>query len=152
MFDELEKFLRQAAAKRQANQQPAQPQRPPMAAEVVEPEIVVYDDIEIGEDVADHVSHHMDTGQFSDRASHMAEQVGQADEKVEARLHEKFDHDIGTLKDTSEGAEEFSHDKDQSKPVQPSMAPSDILQFFRQPQNVRRAIIMSEILRRPERW
>ena len=152
MFDELEKFLRQAAAKRQVKQQPAQPQRPPMAAEVVEPDIVVYDDIEIGEDVADHVSHHMDTGQFSERASHMAEQVAQAGDKIEAHVHEKFDHQIGTLKDTSVGAAEFSHDKDESKPVRPSMAPSDILQLFRQPQNVRRAIIMSEILRRPERW
>lgn len=148
MSDDIEKFLRQAAAKRrnrpQADIEFIQPQKQqPIEAEIV-PAQPVHDS-----GVSSHVQQHLDTEKFDERASHMGEHVGLADEKMEAHLHEEFDHVLGKLQDTSQGVEE------PSTADQPavSLTPTDIVHMFHSPHTVRQAILMSEILKRPEdRW
>ena len=47
--------------------------------------------------VAQHVSEHLDTTEYGDRAAHLGEEVGEADERLEEHLHEAFDHQLGAL-------------------------------------------------------
>lgn len=76
--------------------------------------------------------------------------VDQADDKMEARLHQVFDHSVGQLKKqatdsipkTQEGAEQG-----------PALTSASIAELMRSPPAIRTAIILGEILHRPEeRW
>lgn len=164
-MDEIEKFLQQAAARRAQNQQqprqpprPAAPQpprpfapQPPAPIQYVEPEIIE-PDIMDGDNVAQHVTQHLDTGGFDQRAAHLGEEVGLADDHLEAHLHEQFDHRIGSLQDTSADAARETADAAASK-ILKDVPAGQIAALLRSPQSIRQAIILSEVLRRPdERW
>jgi hypothetical protein len=173
MRDEVDEFLRRvaqmraaaeaqakaqqrpAAAKPPAPPRPVPPQRlvparqevtyvEPAEAEIVAVEIPdrvegfnrrVAQDLRGAEEIAEHTRH-------------LGEEVDQADDKLEARLHQVFDHQIGQLKkSTMEAAAILSSD-----PAAEGTA-RDMLQMLRSPQSVRDAIVMAEILRRPDdRW
>jgi hypothetical protein len=171
MRDEVEEFLRRAAARRaqaeakrreQQQQPPLQPQaprpqaiqRPPLRQ--LPPQRV--DDAEvIDAEVADtssrfnsSVSQNLrGTSDIARHASSLGAEVDQADDKLEARLHKTFDHQIGRLKDTTTAA-----------PVREAMQTSDDLlasmnltKLLTNAQSIRNAIILSEVLNRPEhRW
>ncbi len=157
MAKDIEEFLKMAAARRREAQaksagarqpappaaQPAQP--PPKAAPTRKSKprtIVEADDIQIGrrkESVAQHVKSHINTSRLAEHASHLGQQVGLADDIMDARLHQTFDHDLGRL----------SHEAAQQAPTttrRPSVVP---LPLLANRQNIRQAIILSEILRRP---
>ncbi len=169
MARDIEEFLRKAAERRKQAQQgggqPAAPQRPAQPAPVpqqrpvapppaqrqpyspppttpsrqppqrqpVEAEVVWSN----RESVAAHVQAHISTRSIAEHASQLGQEVGLADDKLEQRLHEKFDHSVGTLghlDTTGEGA----------------TSGDDLLQLLRNPQSLRQAILLSEILKRPE--
>lgn len=148
MSDEIEQFLRQAAAKKRNKPQPdiefLQPAQPPQQQPLTPPPT---------SGVSAHVEQYLDSDNFQERASHMGEQVGLADEKLEARLHETFDHALGQLQDTSHASQkEAAKEAAARKPAQPGM-PGHLAEMLRSPRNVSQAIILSEILTRPEqRW
>lgn len=155
-MDDIEKFLRNAAARRkqQQPQQPAppvqqQPMRPQRPAEVqyVEPEIVE-PEILSGDSVAEHVSQHIANTSFAERAFHLGEEVGLADEHLEERLEGTFDHAVGSLQDTSVGVQ--GDEAKATRTNRPPVQPGDIAQLLASPQNIRQAIILNEILRRPD--
>ena len=149
MLEEIEEFLRRAAAKRAEALDPnAQPQRP-IRVDYVEPEIVDVEVIEpdpYTDGVADHVARHLDTSSYEARESRLGQQVGQADEKLESRLHDKFDHRLGAL-DTDDM---MASDEPES---QVPATPNDIARLLGSAENIRNAIILNEILQPPEqRW
>ena len=87
----------------------------------------------------------VDTSDFERRAEHLGEEVGLADENLEARLHEKFDHQLGTLDEegvdlpagvTSDSAARF-------------FTISEITKLLANPNSLRNAIVLSEISRPP---
>jgi hypothetical protein len=178
MKDEVEEFLRrvaqmraqaeqqgQAQQPRQERQQPArQPRKPPAARPAPQPrpsrpplgaglptspidvEIV---DAELA-DTADRFGKRVqsdlrETEQIAEHTRHLGEEVDGADSKMQAHLHQVFDHKLGHLK--SSGGETALVTADRTAA---ELSLDQIRRMLRSPQSVRDAIIMSEILRRPE--
>jgi hypothetical protein len=178
MADDLEAFLRQAAQRRAQKaagaQQPAAPQRPAPAAqprqplspqstppqsappqarrpttftpqskaptpEVVQAEVVPIEPVS-------RLKSRVDTSSISQHAGQLGEEVGLADEHMEAHLSKAFDHQIG------------SQVEPQVTASQPAAAPTfdsaldvdALLGMLTRPSSVRNAIVLSEILRRPD--
>lgn len=135
----------QSTSPKQANQpkkSPA-PQRPPrrQQQEPVEAEVVT-GELRQRDAVSRHVSQHLSGAEaIGEHARHLGEEVDLADDKLNAHLHEVFDHQLGQFAN----AESNSGDR-------PAAASNsfDIFRLLRSPQSVRDALIMSEVLRRPE--
>jgi len=164
LSDEIAEFLRRAAQRRAeqmqqqqraAQQQYAPPPPPlrPAAPVVVEAEIVDEDDLTPVRPplsrVAQHVAQHLDTREFAERAERMADVTEHADERMESHLHQAFDHRMGNISAgtqsitaaiTPEVDDEMKARVAQNHPL---------LSMLRQPQSVRNAIILSELLERP---
>ena len=170
MSDEIDEFIRRAAERRkqgQGQRKPARPaqappvpaaqpqrsqQRPRLAPEIVEAEIV--------EDISTSVSRHLNTQQFQQRAAHMTDDVDNADDRVETRLHQNFDHKLGRLSQidsTEKGSAPTSRSATDTAATVTTADENLMLSFlvksFHSPQSIRQAIILSDILTRPEhRW
>ena len=177
MKDEVEEFLRrvaqlraQAEAQARAQQQrpgfqppqqmPPQRMTPPPARLVPQQEEVVYLEpaeaevvdaelAELGDDVGRHVQQHIrGPAEIAEHTRHLGEEVDQADDKLESRLHQTFDHQLGRLKKTASDTAAVEH----TKPA-PDVTLTEIRTLLATPANIRDAIVMAEILRRPEdRW
>ncbi len=150
MLRELEKLLREISEPRpaQAAKPAAQPARAPVLAQPVEAEIIEGEPVhDWRRDTADQPIHRLDTDDITQHASQLGAKVGMADEKLEARIHSKFDHDLSHLDEI------YGDKKDSDEPTEGSAASGDIAEMLRNPQSVRQAIILSEILKRPlDRW
>ena len=176
MKDEVEEFLRrvaqlraQAEAQARAQQQrpgfqpppPAQPPRMapparlvPAREEVVylepaEAEVVDAELAELGDDVGRHVSQHLRGNlEIAEHARRLGEEVDRADDRLESRLHQTFDHQLGRLKKTASDTAATEH----AKPA-PDVTLREIRDLLRSAASIRDAIVMAEVLRRPvERW
>jgi hypothetical protein len=158
--NDIEEFLRRAAARRQQRQgqvpqQPLHAQRAP-EIQILSPaaEAEVVEAMPVEESVAQHVSQYLATDEFRQRAAQLGEEVGQADDQLKAHLSQTFEHKVGDL-----GA---STTPVQMAPVESvgSDAPmvqrtaarraGEIAAMFRSPKSLRQAIILSEIMRRPD--
>jgi hypothetical protein len=165
MAKDIEEFLKMAAQRRRdaaaraqttppaapppTPAQPAQPvQRKPSKKTRQPPVILGEDDVEVipprRESVSKHVQQHINTGRIKQRVRRLGAEVGQADEKLEARLHDTFDHQVGHLTQPS-----ISPDDSVAQGKAASRARQAQLAFLSSPQNLRQAIILSEILQRP---
>lgn len=130
-----------------------------LVAEVVPAELVtdvVPLDPVSGDDVAAHVAKHLDTGAFNRRAQSMGERAGRADDEMEAHLHQAFDHRLGQLAggttaitaETSPASGSFEVTRPGTRPMV-----DELVAMLRQPATIRQAILLNEILSRPEgRW
>ena len=77
----------------------------------------------------------------------LGEEVDAADSKMAARLHQVFDHQIGDLKGSAAAT------VTQEVYAGGESALVDLLRMIRSPQSIRDAVLMAEILHRPdERW
>jgi hypothetical protein len=180
MRDEVEEFLKrvaqmraQAEAQAKAHQQQPTPQQqravppqppPPQRQEPrrlvpareeiarlqpAEAEIVDAELAEKGDNVGRHVSQHLRGPQeIAEHTRHLGEEVDAADNKMAAHLHQVFDHQLGRLKKSASESAATPHEK-----PAPEVTAGGIGSLLRSPQSIRDAIVMSEILRRPEeRW
>ena len=168
MARDIEEFLRRAAERRkkqlkqkqggEAGQQQQQRQPPaqrPARAQQPPRRLVISDDqVEVvrnrkqdlrDESVTQHVARHLDSSSITEHASHLAENLEQADERLEERLHEKFDHDLGSLRDSAR--QEHVAPVVTVQTISP-MA-NDLIEMLKSPQTVRQAIIIAEVLKRP---
>lgn len=153
---ELEDFLRRAAG---GGQQP--PRRPPpvptakpaVARPVVAEPVVaeVTDELEIVESVSDYVSHSMGESRF--RPS-VADEAYRTDD-----VSHKFDHQMGQLDSSPErAAHAAALAEPESRAAQivesmPSTGAAGLAAMLATPTNLRQAILLKEILERPEhRW
>lgn len=179
MADNLQDFLRKAAERRAQQQggqpaqpaapQPQQPQKPkplpPLQQSPPQPAsplIEIYDTEEVsGDDIAAHVTQHLDTSDFNQRSSRMGNRVTQT--KQDERLHQVFDHEVGRLSHDSVTDDAYEHTSfDETYEVddidyfeqQPRKAPPNLItELFRSPQSVVQAFIFSEIIKPPtDRW
>lgn len=168
MAGDIEEFLRRAAQRRAQQQKPRpqapppQAQRPkpaqPRPAEILHAEII--DDIEIiepdvlkGSSVGAHVKEHIRDGVFDEGISHLGEDVDKSDDRMEAHLHEYFEHDLGALGARTSAAADSSLDDDSPGQRRQPVKPTDFLALLQNPASIRQAIILSEILTRPsDRW
>ncbi len=98
--------------------------------------------------VSEHVRSHIDTSDLAEKVSHLGEEVGLADDKLVARLQDTFDHDVGHLKfDPSKSVQDETTSVT-AKRISPLAR--DMIQMLSNPVNVRQAILISEVLKRPE--
>ena len=183
MRDEVEEFLRRAAARRaqaeakrreqqQAAAQPAPPppprqqerqplvqrqqerqplvQRKPVVQTEPLVEIVEAEMADTSSRFTSSVSQHLrGSSEIGRHASSLGAEVDQADDRLEARLHKTFDHQLGQLKDTTTAAPI-------KQPMQSSealLASMNLTRLLSNAQSIRNAIVLSEVLTRPEhRW
>jgi len=166
MKDEVEDFLRrvaqmraQAEAQAKGQQRPQQ-QRPapkpppppprlapapvvvePIPAEIVDAELADRSD-RMGRRVVEDLR---GTDQIADHTRQLGADVDAAQDKMRAHLHQVFDHQLGRLK-SSGGPTALV----ESARTSSELSLDQIMQMLRSPGSVRDAIVMSEILRRPE--
>jgi hypothetical protein len=178
MAGDIEEFLRRAAQRRAQQQQqgpqkpqartpqpqarPPQPQRPkpapPRPVQVLDAQII--DEVEVvephvlqGGSVEAHVKQHMREGVFDERLSRLGEEVDQSDDRMEAHLHEVFEHQLGTLGARTARAADSTLDDDSPGQKRKPVPPKNYLALLQNPASIRDAIILSEILARPtDRW
>ncbi len=161
--DEIGEFLRRAAQRRGGQQAPAPPPAarqtgPPVMAQAVDPGRGPVAEVPVGEGVLAHVREHIDTGDFDRRAAELGDEVAGADEQIGERLHETFDHDVGRLAGRpgeSAVAPRLGRagEPEDRMAELPSAAAAGLAAMFSNAQNIRQAIIVNEILTRPEdRW
>lgn len=165
MADDLEAFLRQAAQRRAARKKPSpvarsqpqgerpqpqrqQPQRrqPQRPAEPEIEEVIEIVDAQVVPEPKSRLESHVDTSSFEQRAEHLGEDVGLADEQLVARLHRTFDHRVGSL-DDGPGMPVL----DKQEPA--SAMAGDLAHLLADPASLRNAIVLSEIITPPQhRW
>ena len=159
MADDLEAFLRQAAQRRAGRKKPAPAQpapQPPASAQSrrpqparrpppAQPQVV---EATVIPEPTSRLDMSVDTSDFERRAEHLGEEVGLADEHLETRLHDKFDHKLGAL--SEQGRE--SHEELGLSSADLASA-NDILALIADPVSLRNAIVLSEVLAPPRhRW
>jgi hypothetical protein len=102
--------------------------------------------------VAESVAQHLDQRKFSQRAEHLAEEVAHADEQMEAHLEQVFSHQVGTL--GAGGSRSLAPSTDApAKPAAAASRAAAYAQLLGTRQGMKQAIVLQEILARPEqRW
>ncbi len=108
------------------------------------------------ETVSEHVQQHvgrLKESQLAENASHMGEKLAQTDERMEARLQKKFDHKLGKLAARSnERRDKAAQAADDARAADNAAAKS-IADMLANPEGVRNAVLLNEILTRPaDRW
>lgn len=164
MARDIEEFLRRAAERRKQAQQgggggaqqrpPAQrPVQPPPRQTISERDIVVPARVafpeqqphSIGqESIDEHVRRHIDVSDIVEHVDHLAEDIEQADERMDAHLDEVFDHDVGKLGSGKGATDELNRSTRSNK------ATTGLLRMLQDPASVRQSIVIAEILKRPD--
>lgn len=93
---------------------------------------------------------HLHSTVSSSRLAEHAEHLGHIVTETEVGAHDRFDEEVGRLGDSSDAVHE-----DPNKDKLPALAVTtgEIVDVFRNPERIREAIILNEILARPEsRW
>lgn len=173
MAGDIEDFLRRAAQRRAQQQgtkpQSRGPQAPPpptqrpkpapsrpveiLDAEVIDESGSVAPHVLRGSSVEAHVKEHIRANVFDEAVSHLGEEVDRSDDRMEAHLHEVFEHQLGALGARTSKAAESTLDDDAPGQKRQPPRPTNYLELLQNPASVRQAIILSEILARPlERW
>ena len=114
------------------------------------------------ETVAEHVARHLHhtEGGLQQRDAHLGSVIEQADEQMEDRLEQRFEHTVGRLASTSTSAEapQVPLRTDTSAAQTPSgvgvpTSARELAQLLRSPRELANAIVLTEILKRPvDRW
>lgn len=147
MGNEIEEFLRRIAKqKMQAQQAERQDNMDEVLdAVVVDPGVEV---ISVEPEVDAYVESHLDSSSIGNRTSGLGDKIDQRDDRMEEHVHEVFDHELGAL--------DSSTDQPGNEPPQaPEM--SNITRMLSQPQLLRDAILLQEVLgppvsERDRRW
>lgn len=154
MADDLEAFLKRAAARRATQRKTGAPPvrrqaavTPPLAAipvqaEVVPPRIAIPTEQNIDREFADR------DRQMDAATERLGRDVMQEDRRIETHLHDTFDHRVGQF-DEDVG---FAGDPSEPRPKQCTIS-ADLIAMLRNPRSIQSAVLLSEILQRPEhRW
>ena len=96
----------------------------------------------------------LDTRDVTEHSEHLTDDLTQADQNRELHRRKMFSHRVGRLEDTSgEVGAKAGEDAPQSNAAATAAAAVPISAAFFQPKDIRQAIIVSEVLQRPEhRW
>ena len=119
---------------------------------------------ELGKGVGEHVQEHIASDPVSDRSRQLGKYMGQSDERVEAHLHDVFDHDLGQLlkrttdreddeliqEGTDAATWESTSDRNQRESDMIRDRSERVFEMLRDPGSIRDAIIIGEILTPPK--
>jgi hypothetical protein len=171
--DEIEAFLRRAAQRQEAPKptpaepvrqvqatprklpprQPRQPEQPILAEAVGEKSPKP-----VGGQVTEHVKKYLDTEEFGRRTARLGDDVAQTDREIDQHLHQVFDHALSRLTDVpGEAASPPTAVAPpglvEASPEALTSSSESLLAFFTDPDTLCQAVVLSEILHRPEeRW
>jgi hypothetical protein len=161
--NEIEEFMRRAAAKsRPASnagpvRQPPQPRPRPMVEKPVQAQVVSEEPV--GARIGKEVDRDLDTQEFSKRSTQLGSEVAQADREIDQRLHQVFDHHVSNLElmpgeaATAPVVVAPLELTEQSLLDIPATFATGLSDLLADPDSVRQAIVLNEILHRPEeRW
>ena len=92
--------------------------------------------------------------QISQHTAHLSDRVDAADDEMEARLHQTFDHKVGRLTKTTEETPAVQRqDSNAEASIVAQATVLGIAHMLQSPQNIRSAIILNEVFNRPlDRW
>lgn len=168
--NKIEAFLRRAAGRRGSEHAEEVNVAPDAETfDSLEPEVEVLYKPEYPEEpmytegVAEHVGRHMDSSEFVQRASHLNDNVTASESRLDShldamedRIEEKFDHRLGSLARQTPSAAPPSPSSAQSTRDRIASTPvsaAGIAAMLSSGESLKQAIIMKEILDRPEqRW
>lgn len=99
------------------------------------------------ESVADHVRNHLDTSSIAEHANSLGDRIASVHDKVDANIHRRLDHDLTEIDDTPSVTDSLSH-----AAMQDSGAPmsEQLRRMLQNPKTVGHAIMLAEILKRPD--
>jgi hypothetical protein len=152
--EQIDEFLRRAAQRRGGPAGAA-----PKAAKVAEA-IVVDDDAPVGGRVGQQVQSYLDTSEFRRRSDELGGEVAQADQQFTKQVGQAFSGEVSRLASRpGEAAQpievievEAAGPEYLSRPTLDALplAGSGLAELLGSPENIAQAVIMAEILRRPE--
>jgi hypothetical protein len=105
----------------------------------------------VGGRVGDHVKEFLDASDFKRRSSSLADDIAESNQKMNEHLKDVFGHQLGGLAKR----EEESSTAPEPVPLDVAAASAglDLVALLAQPSNLRQAVLLHEILQRPEhRW
>jgi len=152
--EQIDEFLRRAAQRRGGQTAAAEPKP-------LEVEVVADDDAPVGNRVGPQVQKYMDTSDFRRRGDELGSEITQADQQFTKQVGQSFSGEVSRLAarpgesaqpvgvattDAGEPAESLSPSTFDALPV----AGSGFADLLNSPENIAQAIILAEILRRPE--
>ena len=153
LHDIAEQQAAQQAGQRGARPAPARPvpARPPREP-VVEAEVI--EAVPLREGVSQHVAQHLDPSSIRQHTAQLGAEVAEEEAKHQSARREKFGHRLGRLSGTkpataTSGMPAASQVTNLAVPTRAG----DLAQLLRSPASIRQAIMLNEILTRPEhRW
>jgi hypothetical protein len=101
------------------------------------------------EDVATHVRKHLDTQEFEQRTGSLGK-LAELDDTVDEHVQQSFDHRLGTLVDQGVSTEAEGSGATMAEPGVAVAAAAGIAEVLANPESLRNAIILQEILRPPQ--
>jgi hypothetical protein len=160
MTNEIDEFMRRTAAKPRTTSGAQPVRRPPTlrpAEKPVQAEVVA--DTPVGAKICKQVERDLDTQEFTKRTTQLGSEVAQADKEIDQHLHQVFDHHVSKLEfvpgeaanpPVAVGPVELT---EQSLLDIPATFATGLTDLLADPDSVRQAIVLNEILHRPEeRW
>lgn len=92
---------------------------------------------------------HLPQSRLAEHAALLGSSIAQADERIEARLHQKFDHRLGTLEERGNLEQRGTGvGMLQASPPLPEASPGEsLVALLRSPEGARQAFVLNEILR-----
>lgn len=161
--DEIEAFLRKSlGGKEPPKEAPVKPppprrvapQRTPQHGRQRKPVAASDPDFPAQESVGEHVERHIESQGMGRRDAHLGEMIGQADERLETHLTQVFEHRLGNLREQSIGESTSIGQGTDAAYWNQTSGPNElhqrIFELLSTPQNVQAAVLLSEILRRPD--
>lgn len=166
---EIEQFLKRAEQRRSegsrregvAPRPPEPPQRRPATPEQPQRAQVPLEPASGSESeprrdfssVATSVEQHLGNRGFGQRAEHLADDIVRADQQMEEHLQKAFGHRVGTLGESTPGRLAPATDVAATVSADASSTILALADMLTSPQKIRQAIVLREILDRPEhRW
>jgi hypothetical protein len=157
--EQIDEFLRRASQR--GTGAPAAPKPPPaLPVAAAAPE-----DEPVGSGVGQQVQQYLDTSEFRRRSESLGEEVVQADEQFTQQVRKAFSGEVGKLSsrrgesaappevveaEFAQGQTAQGDDVSRPTPEAPPAAGSGLAELLGSADNIAQAVIMSEILRRPE--
>lgn len=151
---EIEQFLKRASERRGGREstEKAPPKAPPRQLRETSVDVEPITPQGFTE-VAASVEKHLGDRGFKQRAEHLADDIVRADQQMEEHLQKAFSRKVGTLGDSEPRAAAPVTDAEPVAQAERSPAATALAGLLSNPQNLKQAIVLNEILQRPEsRW
>jgi hypothetical protein len=159
LADQLEDFLHHRVAQKPQ----AKPARPaglrslsPQAPQPVHAEVVAEVPKPVGGQVAEHVQQYLDQQDFDHREHELGKKVAQVAQKTDQHLQQVFSHRVSTLEAMPAEASSSAYEPPNLMGLAddvPALFATGLLELLTTPESLRQAIVLNEVLHRPEeRW